>query len=307
MSLGLQFHKLISRELPRDLYYRPSAAQAELQPTDVGFRWLGAAGFEIEAGGKRMLIDPYISRVGLWKTLTSPLVPDEEAIQQRVEAADLILAGHSHHDHAMDIGAIARQTGARVLGSESALHLARIHGAAPEQLEHIAAGDDRQEGLFRVQVLRSIHGKVFAGRIPLPGRIGAPPGPLKLRQFRVGATFGLQVTVGSTRIFHLGSADFVEAAIHDVDCDVLLLCIVGRQGSPRFTERILRTLRPRVVLPCHWDNFFLPFDHPARVIPRVDMQGFLEEVHRSGVPTEVAILDFFSRYIYRSQEPAPAR
>ncbi len=300
-DLGLAFHRLISRELPRDLYYRLPSTRAIAAPGDVCFRWLGAAGFEVEARGQRMLIDPYVSRHNMRSTLFGRLSPDLAAVREHIDRADVILAGHSHHDHAMDIGAIACHTGAKVYGSESALHLARLDGAVPEQLGQVAAGDVVDHGPFRIRVLRSIHGKVFAGRMPMPGRIGDPKGPLRLNQFRVGATFGLHVDVGGVSFFHLGSADFVEAALHDVRCDVLLLCIVGRQGSPRFVERILRTLRPKLVLPCHWDNFFLPFDHPARVIPKVQMNGFLEEVHQSGVPCEVAILDFFSTYRYRSQ------
>ncbi len=301
MDLGLAFHRLISKELPPDLYYRVPPAAAIPHKGDVCFRWMGAAGFEIEARGRRMLIDPFVSRPGMRDTLFRDLVPDLDAVRHHVHTADVICAGHSHHDHAMDIGAICAHTGARVFGSESALHAARVTGAPDDKLSHIAAGDVVDHGPFRIRVLRSIHGKVFAGRIPSPGVMGDPAGPFRLKQFRVGATFGLHVTVGSVTFLHLGSADFVEAAMHGMTCDVLLLCIVGRQGSPNFTHRILRTLRPKVVLPCHWDNFFLPFDQTARVIPRCDVEGFLEEVETSGVPCEVAMLDFFSTYRYRAQ------
>jgi L-ascorbate metabolism protein UlaG (beta-lactamase superfamily) len=301
MDLGLAFHRVISKELPTDLYYRVPADLTVPQKGDLAFRWLGAAGFEIEARGRRMLIDPFVTRPTLRQTLFRTLVPDADAVRRYIASADVICAGHSHHDHAMDIGAICAHTGARIYGSESALNAARVTGAPPQLLCHVAAGDVVKTGPFRIRVLRSIHGKVFAGRIPSPGVMGDPRGPLRIRQFKVGATFGLHVTVGSTSFFHLGSADFVESALQGITCDVLLLCIVGRQGSPNFTHRILRTLRPRVVLPCHWDNFFLPFDHPARVMPRCDMHGFLEEVATSGVNCEVAILDFFSTYRYRAQ------
>jgi len=301
MDFGLAIHRLLTRQMPEDLYYRVPSSGAVPHAGDVTFRWMGAAGFEIEAAGRRMLIDPFVSRPSIRETLLHPLVPDTDAVRRYVESADVICAGHSHHDHAMDIGAICAHTGATVYGSESALHAALTTGAPRDLLSHIAAGDVVEHAPFRIRVLRSVHGKVFAGRIPSPGVMGDPAGPHRIRQYKVGATFGLHVTVGDLSFFHLGSADFVEAALHGVRCDVLLLCIVGRQGSPNFTHRILRALRPKVVLPCHWDNFFLPFDHPARVIPRCDVEGFLEEVATSGVDCEVALLDYFSSYRYRAQ------
>ncbi len=302
MDLGLAVHRLLTKQLPSDLYYRVPSTSAVPQKGDVSFRWMGAAGFEIEARGRRMLIDPFVSRPNIRQTLLHPLVPDVDAVRRYVASADVICAGHSHHDHAMDIGAICSHTGATVYGSESALHMARATGAPSELLSHVAAGDVVDHGPYRIRVMRSIHGKVFAGRIPSPGVMGDPQGPgFRIKQYKVGATFGLHVTVGSVSFMHLGSADFVESALHGMNCDVLLLCIVGRQGSPNFTHRILRTLRPKVVLPCHWDNFLLPFDHPARIIPRCNIEVFLEEVETSGVDCEVALLDFFSSYRFRAQ------
>ena len=299
MSLERRVLSWLTREVPRDLLYRPPADAGALAVGEVVFRWLGAAGFEVRAADGAVLIDPYFTRPGLVDSLFRPLVPDEQLIASSVRDADGIFAGHSHHDHAMDVGPAARHSGATVFGSESALHLARLGGATEQQLHHIAAGDRFCCGPFSGQVLRSVHGKVAAGRIPLPGRIGDPPGPLKLRQYRVGASFGLAFEVAGVRFFHLGSADFVESAFDGVECDVLLLCIVGRQGTPRFTQRILERLQPKVVLPCHWDLFLLPTTDPARVIPGVRMHDFFEEVAQAAPSTEVVLLDFFGEYRFR--------
>ena len=300
MTAGVPFiHHLLSRPFPTDLLHRPVAAGRE---DDVVFRWLGTAGFEVRAAGQRLLLDPFLSRPGVWKTLLGRMAPDAEAVLRHVERADHVFAGHSHHDHALDIGAIARQTGARVYGSESALHIARSTGAEEGQLVHLAAGDVVQAGAFRAQVLRSVHGKVQFGRVPFPGRMGKPPPPWKLPQFRVGASFGLLFEVAGLRFMHYGSADFLESAVHGLQCDVLLLCVVGRQGSPGFVPRILKALRPKVVLPCHWDDFMAPFAAGPRELRRVNLEAFLREVQDAGTGTEVAILDFFGEY----RVPLPA-
>jgi hypothetical protein len=37
-----------------------------------------------------------------------------------------------------------------------------------------------------------------------------------------------------------------------------------------------------VVIPCHWDDFTLPWGAPARQLPGVDVEGFVEEIRAAG-------------------------
>lgn len=289
-------HRLIARPFPAELYRRDPAP--EPGPSAVRFTWLGTAGFVVEAAGQRLVIDPYLSRHSLSQCVTGPLVPDEQAIAQHVPEADLLLAGHAHHDHACDLGTIARNTGATVFGCPSALAVARVHGADPSVLQPLAPGDEVTRGPFRIKALRSVHGRVAAGRIPYPGSIQATSAPLRISDYRVGASLAFHVTVGATRFMHLGSASLVESSLVGLDCDVLLLCIVGRKTCPGFTGRVLHRLRPKVVIPCHWDYTFLPDDVPPRQMPTADVQGFVREVRASGIDTEVAFLPLFGALTY---------
>ena len=50
---------------------------------------------------------------------------DLAAIKQHVSRADTIIVGHTHFEHALDVPAIARQTGAKVFESRSAIELTR--------------------------------------------------------------------------------------------------------------------------------------------------------------------------------------
>ena len=43
---------------------------------EVHVRWLGVAGFAVEAGSDTILHDPYFSRPGFWRTMFRPYVPD---------------------------------------------------------------------------------------------------------------------------------------------------------------------------------------------------------------------------------------
>ncbi|MEJ7604518.1 MAG: hypothetical protein WKG01_42075, partial [Kofleriaceae bacterium] len=57
------------------------------------------------------------------------------------------------------------------------------------------------------------------------------------------------------------------------------LCgISGRRFTPRYLERIVRALDPKLVVPTHYDNFFRPLGGPARFSFNVDLTGFAEEM-----------------------------
>jgi L-ascorbate metabolism protein UlaG (beta-lactamase superfamily) len=70
------------------------------------YTWWGHACFTVEAGGKKLLFDPFIS-------------PNPKAANIEVAAmeADYILVSHGHGDHIADAVAIAKTTGATVIGN----------------------------------------------------------------------------------------------------------------------------------------------------------------------------------------------
>ena len=68
------------------------------------FTYYGHACFAVEAGGKTLLFDPFIT--------PNPLA---EKIDANKIAADFILISHGHGDHVADVVAIAQRTGATVI------------------------------------------------------------------------------------------------------------------------------------------------------------------------------------------------
>src|SRR2546421_7863069 len=75
---------------------------ADLPP--MKFTYYGHACFAVEAGGKSLLFDPFISPNPLAKKI------DIENV-----AADFILVSHGHGDHVADVVDIASRTGATVI------------------------------------------------------------------------------------------------------------------------------------------------------------------------------------------------
>lgn len=244
-------------------------------------RFLGTAGFVLTGHGRTFVLDPYLSRPGMLATAFAPLVPDAALLAREIPAADEVLVGHAHHDHALDAPTVCRQTGARLLGSEATLNIGRAAGLPEAQL--VRADGPIRCGEATVTPLPAPHGKAVFGRVPLPGDIREPPPwPPRLRDLRHGQVYNWHLDLGDARVLHVDSADYVDERVAAVRADVLCLCAVGRRYRKDYTRRIVELTRPEVVIPCHWDDFTLPWGAPARQLPGVDVEGFVAEIRAAG-------------------------
>ena len=263
---------------------RPDGAHWALQ-------WTGTAGFRVVAGGHHFWFDPHLSRHSPWQTIRGPLLPNAERIAADVDRCDAIAVGHSHHDHSIDTPWLAKRHGARVYGSASTLNICRGAGVDPALLTELVPGQGYDDGPFRLTAYRSLHSPFLLGRVPLPGRIETPlRTPAAVHRYRVGEVYGLHLACDVGAVYHVGSANLVEAELEGVRADVVLACTVGRQAVDDFTPRLLRALRPKLVIPCHWDQFWRPIDAPVRQIPGNDLAGFIDEVKAFSADIEVRVL-----------------
>jgi L-ascorbate metabolism protein UlaG (beta-lactamase superfamily) len=244
-------------------------------------RYLGTSGFVLTGAGRTFVLDPYLSRPGVLRTLFGRLNPDAELIAREIPHADDVLVGHAHYDHALDAPVLCRQTGARLIGSESTLNIGRAAGLPEAQM--VRADGPVMCGEARATPLPSRHGKAIFGRIPLPGHIERPPSwPPRMTELRHGQVYNWHLDLGDASVLHVDSADYDEEQVSAVRADVLCLCAVGRQYRRDYTRRIIELTRPSVVIPCHWDDFSVPWGAPARQLPGVDVEGFVAEIRAAG-------------------------
>src|SRR5690606_26082605 len=109
--------------------------------------WFGTTAILLRAGDDALMIDPFFTRPrGLWPMLRNAAIAPDEALirrwlaQAQVEHLHAVLVSHSHYDHAMDAGVVARLTGAQLVGSASTANIGRGAGLPPSRLT-VASAD----------------------------------------------------------------------------------------------------------------------------------------------------------------------
>lgn len=246
----------------------------------LSIEWLGTAGHVVRSRTTTVLIDPFVSRPGLLRVGLGRLRPDADAIERYVpRKVDAVLLGHSHYDHLMDAPSIARRTGARIVGSRSTAAFARAEGVPESQIVEVPeVGATLRVGDLDIRFVRSRHGRIFFGRVPFPGEVAeAPRIPARANEYRMGGAFGIVLRAPGATLYHNGSADLVDAEIEEERADVVLVGLAGRAATPDYVKRLVGVLRPSLIVPTHHDAFFSPIGDGVRLLPRIDLDAFVEE------------------------------
>jgi L-ascorbate metabolism protein UlaG (beta-lactamase superfamily) len=118
-------------------------------------RWLGTANYEVAYKGKVFLFDTFYDRRG--RTRSVGFTVDQ------VKRADVIFIGHAHYDHISDIAAVARQTGALVVGAKLSIETAITLGVPEKQTKVVADGDQLTFGPVKVLVALAHHSTIQDG------------------------------------------------------------------------------------------------------------------------------------------------
>jgi len=265
---------------------------------NFSYRWLGNAGFEFRFGKQILMIDPFLTRPGRSCVYSGKVEPDARAIEDHITKCDHILVSHTHFDHFMDVPEIARRTGAVIHGSRNTCHLAQAQGVPENQTHLIHSGDNFKLDDIQIKVIPATHSWIPGySRGNLNGRLKPP---LRLRDYRMDTNSSFLISVQRQRILIWSSIRTDGAIPAEV-----LICRAGY--GRRWYERVMNTVRPRLVIPSHWDDMFRPlselprlFFSPPRLafppIQRINLGKFERKIKQTRPESEVLVPERFKEY-----------
>lgn len=202
-------------------------------------QWLGHSALLVESEGRSVLIDPFLTG--------NP----KAAVSADEVPADLILISHGHGDHVGDAVAIAKRTGATVASNyEISLWLQQPSQGLPAEkvqgLQH--GGSFLFEKAVRVKLTLAFHGSALPdgsnGGNPC-GFILTLPDRTRIYDAADTALFGDMALIGE----------------EGIDLAILPIGDYYTMG-PDDAVRAVKLLKPRFVLPIHY-NTFLPIAQDA--------------------------------------------
>lgn len=281
-----------------DLFDVPAAS------TGLGVTFLGVSTLLIDDGESALLTDGFFSRPGLLAVGLGRIAPDPSRISACLEKVagpriEAVIPVHSHFDHALDSGVVARRTGAVLVGGLSTANIGRGAGLTEDQLLVVAPGAVWRRGPWTVRMTASAH----CPPDRYPGTIDAPViPPAKASAYKCGEAWSVVVRHehgGSVLV--QGSAGYLAGALVGQRAEVAYLG-VGQLGlldeeylTSYWTETVRAVGARRVVL-THWDDFFRPLplrpdDPPLRALPYAgdDLDATLRVLRRLAADDEVTV------------------
>lgn len=282
---------------PTELYLSRLISPAATDGPGVSVTWLGTAGVLVSDGQTDILIDPFVSRYGLLRVgLGLPLNPRQDLIKQWLgrlgcTGVQVVLVSHSHYDHVLDAPYFARETGALLAGSASTLNAGRGVGLPETQLMPVQPGTPFRAGAFTLRFIESRHGPALFGRVPYPGTIDQPlVPPQKASAYKLGGVYGILLEHPAGTILHHGSAGFLSGMYDDIRADVILLGITGREDTGTYLGEVPEKVRPRLVIPIHFDDFFTPLDDEIDFLYASHFSEFFQTTERLSPSYQVKTL-----------------
>ncbi|MEO7091622.1 MAG: MBL fold metallo-hydrolase [Polyangiales bacterium] len=269
----------------------PTGATTAPARSPIALTYLGVAGWTIEAAGKVVITDPYLSRPA---DPDAPLVPDAAAIAAHTPAkVDLVVVGHSHYDHLLDASAVALRTGAELLGSVSTTRVGRASGLADDRLITVKGGEDFAMDGYSIRAIPSLHSAIgdkhiFGAEIPPDPKL-----PMPQSGYQEGGTFAYLVRVGGHEVLVLDTANFIERELVGLRPDIAIIAPGAREHIHDYTCRVLHALGdPPIVIATHFDDWkHAPVDGP----PTEDLTTFADEVRACSPRTRLIVPKHFER------------
>jgi L-ascorbate metabolism protein UlaG (beta-lactamase superfamily) len=268
-------------EEPACLTLTPSAAGGPLpkNPDVIVLRYLGVSNYELTYRDTVLLLDAAIDKLAWW----APNGVTAEEMTQRVHG---IFIGHAHGEHLWDAPAIARKTGAIVVGDPISTRWVRSTGLVPEAQVRTVTGNGGETFRFNGFTVEAVlgHHNVVPNEYMARDRAAAAAvtlrGPLtpdeaahdkrlnsavqttaeeRERLIKEGTIAYFIRLDNGFRLFYTDSAGPTTEQERRImqgvpGIDVGFIPYYGLELAPPITMEYVRLFKPAVMLPTHHDG-----------------------------------------------------
>ncbi|MDP1824025.1 MAG: MBL fold metallo-hydrolase [Archangium sp.] len=249
----------------------PASWRVPVQPGHgLTLRSLGVSGFELTDGTTTVLMDPTPTRPDPLALITGPIDADPELGAKVCPKADVILVNHTHFDHALDVGAIAKRTGALVVGSQNTVNLALSRGVPKEKTRVVKSGDQLAVGGFTIDVRASRHTDLLVSQ-PMSGVVSPEAKALWFWSYALDDTLTYRLEAAGTTVWFHPTSTYAPAELGGLTARTLIIGVTGEKQTKARVEGLLAESRATRVLPTHYDNFFQPYERGLALMPGLDL------------------------------------
>jgi L-ascorbate metabolism protein UlaG (beta-lactamase superfamily) len=235
-------------------------------------RSLGVSGFELSDGVTTVLMDPTPTRPDPLALITGPIDADPVLGAKVCPKADVILVNHTHFDHALDVAAIAKRTGALVVGSQNTINLALSRGVPKDKTRVVHSGDQLTVGAFTIDVRSSRHTDIVVSQ-PMSGVISPQAGALWFWNYALDETLAYRLATADTTVWFHPTSTYAPGELGGLPAKTLIVGVTGENQTPAKVQGLLAESKPVRVLPTHYDNFFQPYERGLALMPGLDLDA----------------------------------
>jgi L-ascorbate metabolism protein UlaG (beta-lactamase superfamily) len=208
------------------------------------YTWYGHAASELETGGYKLVIDPFLN--GNPAASLSP-----EAVE-----ADFILISHGHGDHVGDTVAIAKRTGAMVISNFEIAGWMDGQGVQKTHGQHLGGGFKYPFGYLKLTL--ALHGSA----LPDGSNGGNPCGFLLTTN--EGQKIYLAQDTGLFGDMELIGEEGIDLAVVPIGDNYTM--------GPDDALRAVNLIQPKIVIPIHYNTWDLIAQDPNAWAVRVEKE-----------------------------------
>ncbi len=242
-------------------------------------KFFGVSTLLFDDGKTQILIDGFFSRPSLSQVLFQKIQSQPEVIQRMIQQQQLqrtqaILVTHSHYDHTLDLAELGKRLPhTKIIGSSSTLNIARGGHVAEQQLIQVQPLQAMTFDEFKITTIPSQHTPPSAVNNDLGEEISQPlQQPARFSEFKEGHSYDYLIEYQGYTVLVKASTGAIPDQLKNLKVDTLFLGIAqlsrqSKEFQQNYLNQTLRTLKPKVVIPIHWDDFFKPVDQPLEFLP----------------------------------------